>query len=413
MKMNGVVVSVFGIAFSLFILLMPLSCPAGVGLPPPGAQSKQLENRSQPLIKTAQLLKEIGEQEHQIAEFINAARIGDASKVDQFLRGGMDINAKNKSGNTALMEACATGQEEVIKLLLDRKADPAITNNIGETATSKAIRSRQYPVIQLLMERKALQVDGLIGEGIVHADPEFVEGVFQGVPDDVRKKILAELLHLACLSGKTEMVKLFLDRGSDPNQNKGLPLCVCSGPQGAPVEAVKLLLQSGADPNQWDKESALVAASDANRLDVVSLLLEKGANVNAPGDKGQTALMAAASGGSSKDALVKILLDKGADVNVKNKSGQTALVLAAEQGRVQAAQLLVEKGANVNVKAEYGVTPLHLAAYKGSVEMVELLLARGADPNASTDKGVRPLGIASREGHKKVEAVLVRHGAKK
>jgi ankyrin repeat protein len=413
MKLQEVGVTIFKIASSFLILLMAMLCSIGMALSAPGPQPKQSENLGQAPFRTAQLLKEVNEQEYAIAEFINAARIGDAEKVDKFLGGGMDINAKNKSGNTALMEACSFGQIEIIKLLLDRKADPAIKNNIGETATSKAIKGAQYKTINLLVERKALQGDAVVGESILHAEAEFVEGLFQGVADELRQKILTELLHLACLSGKTEVVKLFLDKGADPNQNKGLPLCVCSGGQGAPMEAVKLLLESGADPNLWDKESALAGACDANRPDVVSLLLERGAKVNAQGEKGETALMAAVVGASSKDPIVQILLDKGADVNAKSKLGYTALAKASEEGRVAAALLLIDKGANVNVKAEHGVTPLHLAAYTGSVELVELLLAKGADPNARSDKGATPLVAASRQGHKKVEAVLLRHGAKK
>ena len=327
-KLEEVGVSIFKIASSFLILLIPMLCSVGMALSAPGTQPKQSESLNQAPFRTAQLLKEIGEQEHAIAEFIKAARIGDAAKVDQFLRGGMDINAKNKSGNTALMEACASGHVEIINLLLDRKADPAITNNIGETATSKAIRSRQYKSIQLLGDRKALQADGLIGESILHADPEFVEGVFQGVPDEVRKKILAELLHLACLSGSTEMVKLFLDKGADPNQNKGLPLCVCSGVQGAPVEAVELLLASGADPNLWDKESALVSASDANRPDVVSLIVGEGGKGECARGERANCFDGRGGGRLLQRSLVKILLNKGADVNVKNKSGYTALAIA-------------------------------------------------------------------------------------
>jgi len=363
-------------------------------------------------IKTAQFLKEISEQEHRIAQFINAARVGDIEKVRKFLDQGMDINAKNKSGNTALMEACASGQEDVINLLLDRQADPAIKNNIKETATSKAIRSRQYRVITILGDRKAIQSEGIIIESIVHGDADFVESVMRGLDEAFRKKLLAELLHVACLSGKVEVVKLFLDKGADPNQNKGRPLSFCSGSAGAPVEAVRLLLERGADANLYEKTPTLIQASDSDRPDVVTLLLEKGAKINARGENGQTALMAALTSGASQDKIVKILLEKGADVHLTNKSGQTALAVACQKGRVGAARLFLDKGANVNVKAEKGVRPLHEAAFCGSVEMVELLLSRGADLNARMDNGGTALVIASRKGHKKVEAALRKHGAK-
>jgi ankyrin len=365
-------------------------------------------------IRLTQMLKEISDQEHRIAQFINAARLGDVAKVDKFLSDGMDINAKNRSGNTALMEACASGHLDVINLLLDRQADPAIKNNIGETATSKAIRSRQYRVFKLLVDRKALQSEGIFVEGILHGDAEFVERMFRSFSEPVRQRFLANQLHVACRSGKVEVVKLFLDKGADPNQNKGRPLCSCSSVGGAPVEAIKLLLDRGADPNLWEKESALIEASHANRPDVVRLLLERGANINAQEkEKGKTALMEAVEGGASKDPIVKILLEKGADIRITNKSGYSALGLASRAGRVQAAQMLLDKGANINVKSKGGWTPLHEAASVGSIEMVEFLLQRGADATAKTEKGNKPLDIASQRGHKKVEAILRGHGTRR
>ncbi len=371
------------------------------------------ENLNRGPVRLTQLFKEISEQEHRIAQFVNAARVGDAARVDKFLREGMDINAKNKSGNTALMEACAAGHEDVINLLLDRQADPAIKNNIEETATSKAVRSRQYRAIDLLRTRKAIQTQGINREIIRYADVEFLESEFRRWSEADRKFVLTNMLYLACQSGKVEVVKLFLDKGADPNQKKGDPLLFCSGVQGAPVEAVRLLLEKGADPNLWEKTPPLITATYSVRPDVVKLLLERGAQINAQEkEKGKTALMEAVDGGASKDAIVKILLDKGADIKITSKSGNTVLGLACRAGRVQAARLLLDKGANINVKRQGGWTPLHDAADTGSIEMVELLLQRGADANAKTDKGNTPLDIASQQGHKKVEAILRRHGRK-
>lgn len=326
-------------------------------------------------IRLTQLFKEISEQEHRIAQFVNAARVGDVAKIDKFLSEGMDINAKNKSGNTSLMEACAAGHEDVINLLLDRQADPAIKNNIKETAAIKAIRSRQYGAIDLLRTRKAIPKEGIDREIIRYADVDFLESEFRRWSEADRKSKLANMLYFACQSGKTEVVKFFLDKGADPNQGKGESLCVCSGIQGPPVEAVRLLLDKGADPNVWKKESPLMNAAEVNRADVISLLLERGANINAQ----------------------------------EKEEGKTALALACKAGRVQAARMLLDKGANINVKGKGGWTPLHEAAGAGSVEIVELLLKRGADAKAKTDKGNTPPDIASQRGHKKVEAVLRGH----
>jgi ankyrin repeat protein len=408
-KWKGGRVSTFRIVPYFLILLIPLFYSVRMSWSGPGSQVKYAEKLNKGPIRTAQMLKEISEQEHRTAAFINAARVGDTAKVDKFLREGMDINAKNKSGNTALMEACAYGQEDIINLLLDRQADSAVTNNIGETATAKAVRAKQYRAIDLLRTRKAIQTKGIYREIIKYADADFVESEFGRWSEADRKLVLANMMREACMSGKTEVVKFFLDKGADPNQDKGRPLCTCSGASGSPVEAVQLLLDRGADPNLWEKESPLNRAVGSNRPDVVRLLVERGAKINAQGEKGKTPLIEAMGGGSSMDPILKILLEKGADIRLTDESGYTALMRACGSGRVQAVRLLLDKGANVNVKIKDGSTPLHEAARKGSVEMVELLLQRGADAKAKTAKGNTPLDMASQKGHKNVEALLRRH----
>ncbi len=404
--------STFRIVSCLLSLLIALCNSAGMASS--RLQGGHSENPNREPVKIAQFFKEIPEQEHRVAEFVNAARVGDKAKVDRFLREGMDINAKNRSGNTALMEACAQGHEDIINLLLDQHADPGIKNNIGETVAIKAIKNRQYKVLDLLRTRKALETKGIFQAIVRYADADFIQREFGRYNQADQKKILADLMPTACISGKTEVVKFFLDKGANPNQAQGAPLRVCSGVQGSPVEAVRLLLDKGADPNLLGsgKESALITACESNRPDVVSLLLQRGANVNTKGPKGKTALIDAADGQASKDTIVKILLDKGADINITDDSGSTALHNASACGRVQAARLLLDRGANVNSKGKDGVTPLQMATWVGSMEMVELLLAKGANVNARADKGGTPLSAAQRKGHKKIEDLLRRHGAR-
>jgi ankyrin repeat protein len=79
--------------------------------------------------------------------------------------------------------------------------------------------------------------------------------------------------------------------------------------------------------------------------------------------------------------IVRILLDKGANVNVPRKDGITPLHLASNQGSVEIVKLLLDKGAKVDVKGgKNSITPLMLASMNGHTEVVKLLLERGADP---------------------------------
>ena len=80
--------------------------------------------------------------------------------------------------------------------------------------------------------------------------------------------------------------------------------------------------------------------------------------------------------------LVQILLDKGADVNAQNNSKQTPLHIACKCESIELVQILLNKGADVNVQNNSKQTPLHIACESDSIELVHILLDKGADVNA-------------------------------
>jgi uncharacterized protein len=132
---------------------------------------------------------------------------------------------------------------------------------------------------------------------------------------------------------------------------------------GRYAEVVKLLLDKGANVNIKTKEgiTALMEASSGGYAEVVKLLLDKGADVNIKTDEGITALMEASSGGYSKKEIfgkaqtaasergcievIKLLLAKGANINVKNSKGETALVIAKDKGKTEIVGMLERAGA--------------------------------------------------------------------
>ena len=79
--------------------------------------------------------------------------------------------------------------------------------------------------------------------------------------------------------------------------------------------------------------------------------------------------------------LVKLLLDKGADVNATRVDGSTALHAAVHADRLDVTDALLRAGARAAAANRYGVTPLSLAASQASPALVEALLTAGADPN--------------------------------
>jgi len=127
------------------------------------------------------------------------------------------------------------------------------------------------------------------------------------------------------------------------------------------------------------------------RRDILSLLLNKGADIEQPDTKGTTPLMFAALA-KDTDILSK-LLAAGADVNAgqtggKNEIGTTALQHAVtRKGNLEIINLLIEHGANVTAANETGRTALMKAVWWGDVEYIQLLLDAGADLERTSNIG--------------------------
>ena len=113
--------------------------------------------------------------------------------------------------------------------------------------------------------------------------------------------------------------------------------------------------------------------------------------------------------------VVRLLIDRGANVNSGTTDKSTPLHQAAHCGYTDIAELLIDHGADVNGSEEGSWTPmrspLHMAVFSGHVETTRLLLKRGA--NTETRQGNRwtALHVALHQGHVDVAAVLLEHGA--
>jgi ankyrin repeat protein len=171
-------------------------------------------------------------------------------------------------------------------------------------------------------------------------------------------------------------------------------------------EVVKLLLEKGADLEAKDPKSGRTplswAASNGHEA-VVKLLLEKGAELESkdPGS-GRTPLSWAASNG--REAVVKLLLEEGADPDSKDP-----LSWAAGKGHEAVVKLFLEKGADLESKgSRSGRTPLSWAAGDGHEAVVKLLLEEGADPESRGPRSGRtPLSWAAGDGHEAVVKLLL------
>jgi ankyrin repeat protein len=94
-----------------------------------------------------------------------------------------------------------------------------------------------------------------------------------------------------------------------------------------------------------------------------------------------------------------LLLDKGALVDALSVHNKTPLMETAEKGRCDIAELLVRKGADVNIQTRKGWSALMWAAEKGYDDIVSLLIGAGADLFAKNNRGERALIIARKNNH--------------
>jgi len=157
------------------------------------------------------------------------------------------------------------------------------------------------------------------------------------------------------------------------------------------VENARVLIERGADVNATgpDGTSALHWAVHLADVDTATRLIRRGARVGQLNRYELAPLHVAASEGNA--ALVQLLLDAGASADLAGRNGETALLMAARKGCADCVQALIAKGAKVNVREKaFDLTPLMLAAWSGSEKSVDHLLRAGADVKAQTRLGPMP-----------------------
>jgi len=145
------------------------------------------------------------------------------------------------------------------------------------------------------------------------------------------------------------------------------------------IKTVREALDHGAsvnDAGESQLEEALRCAVWRGHLDIVSFLLEKGAQVNKKQERGETAIFVSCDTGNLE--LTQLLLNAGAEVNIANRSGITPLMNAAGPGgNLKLVQLLLAHGADIHAKGEWDEDAVYFAVKKNNPEIVEFLVERG------------------------------------
>jgi hypothetical protein len=159
------------------------------------------------------------------------------------------------------------------------------------------------------------------------------------------------------------------------------------------IPVIEKLLDDGADINMTLQRTALHAAAAGGNLEIVDLLIERGADVNLQDIHGRVPMFVALA---EHHPEVARRLAEDTDPHVRTVDGSTLLMAAARAEELELVQWALDHGTDVNAirQDKKNATALIFAARKGNPEIVRLLLAEGADPNLTNDEGKTALDIA-------------------
>ncbi|XP_041435639.1 ankyrin repeat domain-containing protein 17 isoform X3 [Xenopus laevis] len=335
----------------------------------------------------------------------------------------IDIDAQTESNHdTALTLACAGGHEELVQTLLERGANIEHRDKKGFTPLILAATAGHVGVVEILLDNGAdieaqseRTKDTPLSLACSGGRQEVVELLLARAANKEHRNVSDYTpLSLAASGGYVNIIKILLNAGAEINSRTGSKLGISPlmlAAMNGHTAAVKLLLDMGSDINaqiETNRNTALTLACFQGRTEVVSLLIDRKANVEHRAKTGLTPLMEAASGGYAE--VGRVLLDKGADVNAPPvpSSRDTALTIAADKGHYKFCELLISRGAHIDVRNKKGNTPLWLAANGGHLDVVQLLVQAGADVDAADNRKITPLMAAFRKGHVKVVRYLVK-----
>lgn len=319
--------------------------------------------------------------------------------------GGIDLNAYNDKGQTALHMAAMADAADIVRLLISRGVNPGIgrLDKPDHTPLEDAVIFQRPEITELLAQYGGYHRGTMVNSW--------------------------SLLHRACTKADVRVVEALLKAGADCNEqtvNGSTPLLIAV--MHGRVEVVKALLRaSGVLENMngffvktdAKKRTAFQLAVDHGRTEIVAAMIKSGANVNGCTAEGRTPLMCAIDQGNG--ALVRLLVEAGADLNKAVSSFGTPLVYIcgtqeiSEEIQVEMIRLLIQLGADPDVPAlgDEKMTPLIRAVENKSRACVECLLECGAHPALLDGRGRSAASYAYEYQQRSIVAILEKAAAEK
>ena len=363
-----------------------------------------------------------------------AAEVANTDILKLLIETGVDPDSANPEGMTALLAVARTGNVEAAQVLLKAGAKVDAKEKWGGQTPLMWASARRHPAMMELLISKGADVNARSTDRNYQRHIQA-----EGRPKSLDSGGLTPLLYAArenCMACVDVLLKNKADINL-PDPDGVPPLLVAI--MNANWDLAKQLIDAGADINQWDiygETPLYLALNSRTRLDggrasidpinkttgtaIVRMLLDKGANPNAqlffqPANlagttnlRGATPLIRAANNNDLE--MVKLLLEKGADATLYMADRQTPIhaVLSGRASETQAIELikiLHKAGTDVNVVALInhpqeirGGSALHYAVRKRQKEVIKLLASMKIDMNAVDQDGLTALDYTQSRG---------------
>lgn len=351
-----------------------------------------------------------------------------SSGIEMFkllLTNGADIGAVDEEERTPLCLAAKLDKIELVKVILEPyKNDRWELRRIGRhqskhgTALQEAIRNDNKENIKFLLENCQLSFQELqeaIKQGRMYVIDHYIDYAYSK-DNSAAGTLVSIMLDVAITNGHVNVAEHLLNtRKIDLNKEDycdELPLkkaIECSQ-----ENMINYLMDRGAD---YKNESILCAAVICNQIKFLEKVFKLSSTIDvnfrvAIRDN-QTLLHIAAD--YQRVEIVKILLENGALVDATSYLNHTSLHSAVESGSIEIVEILLDHGASINARREAHywyiekATPLHIAAKNNHCEMLKLLLSRGADVTI-VSRTMTPLDCAVVFGSQEIVGLLLNDG---
>ena len=343
--------------------------------------------------------------------------------IQVLIDGGADMEAKTRGGRSPLLLSISCGNLDVAKVLVKAGAYVSVTDNNGSTCLIRAAVYGHTETVRYLVGLPEVDVHHKANDGstallsiarrIGGQNHAVVVEVLIDAGADIEAKNnkgRSPLIESSCC-GRLDVVEVLLKAGADVcvADHEGHTCLTLAAHFGHTKTVRYLAAFPEVDMNQRGRrgQTALHMAVHHIHADVVEVLIDAGADIEAKDENGRSPLHRASEKGAI--AIVQLLIKAGAGVRVTDNNGATCLILAAYCGRIETVRYLVRlPEVDMNQRGSKGRTALHMAVHHIHADVVEVLIDAGADIEAKDENGHSPLHRASEKGAIAIVQMLIK-----